>query len=195
MKALAAKYPDLVKPLTLPNKSVEGREVHGIEITTNAANTADGKPVFLNMGVHHAREWPSSEHAMEWAYELLTGYGKDPLTTQIVSQSRTIVVPVVNVDGFTISREAGEAGDAEVITRFAYEYKRKNCAISMSATPSPARRHLREQPARAGCAAPTRTATTAASGAARAPARATTTTPTAVTRRSPSPRSRTSGRS
>ena len=135
MKALAAKYPDLVKPLTLPNKSVEGREIHGIEITTNAANTADGKPVFLNMGVHHAREWPSSEHAMEWAYELLTGYGKDPLTTQIVSQSRTIVIPVVNVDGFTISREAGEAGDPEVINQFAYEYKRKNCAISANTSP------------------------------------------------------------
>jgi hypothetical protein len=130
MKALAAKYPDLVKPLTLPNTSVEGRPVHGIEITTNAANTADGKPVFLNMGVHHAREWPSSEHAMEWAHDLLTGYGKDPLTTQIVSQSRTIVIPVVNVDGFNVSREAGEAGDPEVITTFAYEYKRKNCAIS-----------------------------------------------------------------
>ena len=65
MKALAARYPRLVKPLTLPNRSVEGREVHGIEITTDAANTADGKPVFLNMGVHHARESPSSEHAME----------------------------------------------------------------------------------------------------------------------------------
>ena len=132
MKELAAAYPDLVKPLTLPNLSVEGRQVHGIEITTNAANTADGKPVFLNMGVHHAREWPSSEHAMEWAHELLTGYGKDPLTTRIVSQSRTIVVPVVNVDGFNISREAGVPGDPADFSLFAYEYKRKNCAISMN---------------------------------------------------------------
>ena len=130
MKALALKYPNLVKPLTLPNKSVEGREVHGIEITTNAANTADGKPVFLNMGVHHAREWPSAEHAMEWAYELLNGYGTDPLATQVVQGSRTIVIPVVNVDGFTISREAGEAGDPAGFGQFAYEYKRKNCAIS-----------------------------------------------------------------
>ena len=130
MKALAAKYPTLVKPLTLPNKSIEGREIHGIEITTDAANTADGKPVFFNMGAHHAREWPSAEHAMEWAHELLTGYGKDALTTQVVQGSRTIIVPVVNVDGFTISREAGEAGDAPSFATAAYEYKRKNCAIS-----------------------------------------------------------------
>ena len=26
------------------------------------------------MGIHHAREWPSGEHAMEWAYELVKGY-------------------------------------------------------------------------------------------------------------------------
>jgi hypothetical protein len=130
MKALAAAYPNLVRPLTLANRTFEGRLVHGIEITTNADDIEDGKPIFLNMGVHHAREWPSAEHAMEWAYELLTGYGKDPLTTQVVRGARTIVIPVVNPDGFTVSREAGEAGDAEVITQFAYEYKRKNCQIS-----------------------------------------------------------------
>jgi hypothetical protein len=129
LKELAARYPDLVKPLTLPHKTIEGRQVHGIEITTNAANIQDGKPIFLNMGVHHAREWPSAEHAMEWAYELLTGYGTDPLATQVVRESRTIVVPVVNPDGFNVSREAGEAGDAPSFTLFAYEYKRKNCAI------------------------------------------------------------------
>ena len=58
MKQLAQQYPLLVKPLTLKYKSVLGRDMNGIEITTNAANTQDGKPIFLNMGVHHAREWP-----------------------------------------------------------------------------------------------------------------------------------------
>jgi hypothetical protein len=137
MKALAALYPDLVKPLTLPHKTVEGRSVHGIEITTDAANTADGKPVFLNMGVHHAREWPSGEHAMEWAHELLTGYGKDALTTRIVRESRTIIVPIVNPDGFNVSREAGTGGEPQVITQFAYSYKRKNCAISTKTLTAP----------------------------------------------------------
>ena len=33
----------------------------GIEITENVALN-DGKPAFLNMGVHHAREWPAGEH-------------------------------------------------------------------------------------------------------------------------------------
>ncbi len=76
LKQLAMRYPSLVKPITLSNKSVLGRDISGIEITTNPANTADGKPVFLMMGVHHAREWPSSEHSMEFAYDLLRNYGR-----------------------------------------------------------------------------------------------------------------------
>ncbi|WP_392545097.1 M14 family metallopeptidase [Oryzobacter telluris] len=124
---LAATYPTLVKPLTLERKSVEGRDVKGIEITTNAANVDDGKPVMLMMGAHHAREWPSVEHSMEWAYELLKGYGTDARATNIVQKTRTIIVPVVNVDGFVISRSAAPIGD---FGTFDYEMKRKNCTIS-----------------------------------------------------------------
>ncbi len=69
LKQLAEDYPALVKPITLRYKTLEGRDVTGIEITRRP-NLKDGKPVFVNMGVHHAREWPSSEHAMEFAYDL-----------------------------------------------------------------------------------------------------------------------------
>ena len=132
MKQLAMQYPSLVRPITLNRKSVLGRDVNGIEITTNAQNTGDGKPIFLNMGVHHAREWPSSEHALEFAYDLLRSYGTDSRTTQLVQTTRTIVVPVVNPDGFNISREAAPLGDFSL---FDYEMKRKNCRVS-SSTPS-----------------------------------------------------------
>ncbi|MFY0409285.1 M14 family zinc carboxypeptidase [Solicola sp. PLA-1-18] len=127
---LARTYPDLVKPITLRNKSVEGRAVRGIEITTNAKNTADGKPVFLQMGLHHAREWPTGEHVMEYAYDLLQNYESrsgDARAKRIVAGSRTIIVPVVNPDGFDISRSATPLGN---FTTFDYEMKRKNCAIS-----------------------------------------------------------------
>jgi hypothetical protein len=42
------------------------------------------------------------------------------------------VVPVVNPDGFNISREAAPLGDFSL---FDYEMKRKNCRVS-SSTPS-----------------------------------------------------------
>ncbi|MFC7488035.1 M14 family zinc carboxypeptidase [Knoellia sp. CPCC 206453] len=131
MAALAQKYPTRVKPLTLENTSVLGKPVHGIEITDNAANIKDGKPVFLMMGAHHAREWPSSEHALEFAYDLLES--GDARNAGLLKNMRTIVVPVVNVDGFEISREASPIGD---FGTFDYEMKRKNCAIS-AATPAP----------------------------------------------------------
>ena len=127
MKELAMRYPSLVRPVTLNHKSVLGRDVNGIEISTGAQNTADGKPVFLIMGVHHAREWPSSEHTLEFAYDLLRNYGTDSRATQLVEETRTIVVPVVNPDGFNISREAPTLGDFSL---FDYEMKRKNCAIA-----------------------------------------------------------------
>ena len=127
LKTLAERYPGLTRPITLEHKSILGRDVTGIEITRNADYVNDGKPIFLNMGVHHAREWPSSEHAMEFAYDLLTNYGKSQRTTGLVNETRTIVVPIVNVDGFNISREATPIGDFSL---FDYEMKRKNCSIS-----------------------------------------------------------------
>ena len=149
MKRLAREHPDLVRPITLNHKTYEGRTVEGIEIATNP-NARDGRPVFLQMGAHHAREWPSAEHAMEWAYELVLGYRQgDARVRDLVSRTRTIVVPVVNVDGFNTSREAGELfqhasghttdyngdgniSDAEFILAGASnpnEYRRKNCRL------------------------------------------------------------------
>ncbi|MGJ7439566.1 M14 family metallopeptidase [Aquipuribacter sp. MA13-6] len=127
LKALAETYPELVRPLTLDEPTIEGRMVHGIEITTDVDRVNDGKPVFLHMGLHHAREWPAGEHTMEWAYELLQGYGADEEITGLVEDTRTIIVPVVNPDGFTISREAATTN---TFGTFSYDNKRKNCAVS-----------------------------------------------------------------
>jgi Zinc carboxypeptidase len=149
MKRLAREHPDLVRPITLEHPTYEGRPVEGIEIATNP-NARDGRPVFLQMGLHHAREWPSGEHAMEWAYELVLGYRQgDARVRQLVESTRTIVVPVVNPDGFNASREAGQLfmngdgadtdldgsgdiSDAEFILAAAAhpnEYRRKNCRL------------------------------------------------------------------
>jgi hypothetical protein len=105
MKRLVERRPDLVKPITLPNRTLEGRPVTGVEITENV-RARDGKPVFFQMGVHHAREWPSAEMPMEFALELVNGYGRNARITRLVRQVRTIVVPVINPDGYNLSREA-----------------------------------------------------------------------------------------
>ena len=73
MKRLARRAPRPGRADHAQPPDLRGPAVEGIEIATNP-NARDGRPVFLQMGVHHAREWPSGEHAMEWAYELITGY-------------------------------------------------------------------------------------------------------------------------
>lgn len=135
LKRLAVNNPHIVKPVTLPFRTYEGRKVEGVEITTNP-DARDGKPAFLLTGLHHARDWPSGEHAMEFALELVNGYNSgDTRVRQLVSSSRTIVVPVVNPDGFNISREAGQAlgagdgrggNDAMNTVTYPQEYRRKN---------------------------------------------------------------------
>jgi hypothetical protein len=104
MKALAAAHPGLVKLITLPHRSLEGRPILGLEIARDV-NVDSGQPVFLQLGVHHAREWPSGEHVLEWAYDLVDNYGRDPEITKLVDATRNILVPIVNVDGFNLSRE------------------------------------------------------------------------------------------
>ena len=145
MKKLVADNPGLVKSIQLPFKTWEGRTVEGIEITTDV-NARDGKPVFAQLGAHHAREWPSAEHAMEWAYELVNGYKANNARTKgLVEGTRTIIVPVVNPDGFNISREVGEVDGAsggrgspnpgqedETVNIVSHpgEYRRKNCRFA-----------------------------------------------------------------
>ena len=149
LKELARHYPNLARPITLPFKTNEGREVQGVEITKNAANWRDGKPVYLQMGVHHAREWPSGEHAMEFAFDLAMNYGKDARITGLVDKVRTVVVPIVNPDGFNLSREApvdlrdvtgvGFDNDAYAVmslTEPFFAYKRRNCR-PVDGQPSP----------------------------------------------------------
>ena len=71
-EALAREHPDLVRPsrsTTSPTRDARSRASR----SPPTRRARDGRPVFLQMGVHHAREWPSGEHAMEWAYELVLG--------------------------------------------------------------------------------------------------------------------------
>ncbi|MBN1530528.1 MAG: hypothetical protein JW895_15805 [Thermoleophilaceae bacterium] len=149
MKRLAREHPDLVRPVTLNHLTYEGRPVEGIEIATNPT-ARDGRPVFVQLGVHHAREWPSGEHAMEWAYELVLGYRHgDARVRRLVQSTRTVIVPIVNPDGFNASREAGQlymngdgadtdadgSGDISneefllAAATHPNEYRRKNCRL------------------------------------------------------------------
>jgi hypothetical protein len=147
LRALAAANPGLVRLFTLSRRSLEGREIVGVEISDNVAATGDGKPVFLMMGLHHARAWPSGEHSIEFAIDLVKGYtAGNARITDLLKRTRVQVVPVVNPDGFEQSRKWGDlvdireiddGGTVTILANPGSAYKRKNCRVADGVDPTP----------------------------------------------------------
>jgi hypothetical protein len=102
LAALAAAHPDKARLIACPHPSILGRRITGIEIATDV-DRRDGRPVVHHDGMHHCREWPSGEMPIMYAHDLLESYGSDPRVTRIVDGTRTIIVPLVNPDGFVRS--------------------------------------------------------------------------------------------
>lgn len=141
MRALA-RNTKLVKRFALPRPSLDGRTIYGVEIGHDVQRADRGKPTFLLMGLHHAREWPSGELAMEFAIDLVKNYGKDKRITKLLKRARVVVVPVVNADGFHFSRTDGQLSDLNglngvdptggtisILGTPGRTYMRKNCRL------------------------------------------------------------------
>jgi hypothetical protein len=146
LKKLAQEHPAIVRPVTLPKKSFQGREQTGVEISSNVYATDDQKPVSFIMGMHHAREWPAAEVPLEFAYYLVQGYGTDKVITDFLNRTRVVIVPLINPDGFLASRTSFSIADTLDPTGVfktvegvglggILAYRRKNCR---GASPSPA---------------------------------------------------------
>ena len=142
MASLAKKHEQVVKRFALKRPSLDGRTIYGVEIGKGVRKGLQDQPTFVLMGAHHAREWPSGELAMEFAVDLAKNYGKSDRITRLLDKARVIVVPVVNVDGFELSRTDGayvdlrEANDydplegsASILATPGQAYKRKNCRV------------------------------------------------------------------
>ncbi|MBJ7357419.1 M14 family zinc carboxypeptidase [Nocardioides sp.] len=142
MVSLEKAAPTLVKRFALARPSLDGRTIYGIEIGRDVHRRDRGRPVFLLMGLHHAREWPSGEMAIEFAHDLVRGFGTDRRITRLLSRARVVVVPVVNVDGFHLSRTDGGLVDLNVLNDLdplggqtailgtpGRAYMRKNCRV------------------------------------------------------------------
>ena len=155
LKALVEKNPGRVRRVVI-GKSYQGREMSGVEIANNV-DGKDGRPVFFFVALHHAREWPSAESAMEFAHLLAAGNG-DARLRRILDNTRAVIVPLINPDGYVASRNAAPYDPADnvrdrvfggeeltvvyppsTIQSIAppggiFTYRRKNCA---GAVPSP----------------------------------------------------------
>ncbi len=141
LKEIADRFPRIVRARTLRNRTFQGRDLQYLEISRDVAGPDDGRPTFILNALHHAREWPSAESAMEFAWDLVLGDGRDPRITKLLDTVRVVVMPITNADGFVLSRGAPDIDpDQETDVGFLYElatgvvvqggtlsYKRKNC--------------------------------------------------------------------
>jgi carboxypeptidase T len=123
LQQLATTYPDKVKLFTLNRTSLLGKTIYGVEVSHNVAQNV-GKPAFLLTGVHHAREWPTAEFTLEFVWDLLLHDGTDADATNLLEKGKLIAVPVVNPDGYDLSRSLQN------------EQKRKNCRIAAGVIPT-----------------------------------------------------------
>ncbi len=136
LKGLVDDNPGLVRKVVF-GTSFQGREISGVEIAKNV-DEHDGRPVYFLMAVHHAREWPAMEAAMEFAHMLVQEQG-DSRIAGLLANERVVILPLVNPDGFISSRNAFDIGDqlgqqpdvtlVESIAPFGgqFAYRRKNC--------------------------------------------------------------------
>ena len=99
------------------------------------------------MGLHHAREWPSGEPAMEFAFDLVKNHGQDARITDLLEEGpghrgagrqRGRLQPVVTQGMLLDLREADEGGTASILGTPGNAYKRKNCRIADGAGSTPA---------------------------------------------------------
>ena len=101
LKKLVEAHPGLVRPVVL-GTSVEGRTIAGVEIAEDVARTDDGRPVHVQMGLHHVREWPSGEVVTEFALDLANGAASDAGIAGLLRRTRTFLFPVINPDGLVV---------------------------------------------------------------------------------------------
>jgi hypothetical protein len=146
LKALAEANPGLVRKVTLPLPSLEGRPIEGVEIAAGVNRSDDGRPVYVQLGLHHAREWPSGEFPLEFALDLVQRFNAgDDRVTPLLGRVRVVILPLMNPDGFAVSRAAGPmpgADDDDDLTiglalSDAGAYKRKNCRPNAPGDPTP----------------------------------------------------------
>lgn len=109
LKKIVAEHEDIARPVTI-GSSFQGRPIEGVEIADDVHAEDDGRPVYFITALHHAREWPSGEMAMEFAWELVKKNGTDPEISDLLRRERVVIVPVSNPDGFFASRMTAQDG-------------------------------------------------------------------------------------
>ena len=104
----ALDYPDLCRTQLL-GQSVNGINIWAIKITPNPDVQAD-KPAVKFIGTIHGDEPLGTELILNFAAELLVGYGTDSYITDFLDRTVIWLVPMMNPDGFIMNTRRNAHG-------------------------------------------------------------------------------------
>jgi hypothetical protein len=103
MYALEAANPSIID-VSVIGTSWEGRDILAVKVSDNVG-VDESEPESIIMGLHHAREWMTTEIAMYYLEDLAAGYGNDPRATWNIDNREIFIIPIVNPDGYVYSQE------------------------------------------------------------------------------------------
>lgn len=98
LAALAESYSDIMQ-VTSIGKTVEGRDIWAVKISDNVRTEETDEAEVLYTACIHAREIITPEILLDFIQYLLSLYGHDDTTTQIVNERQLWLVPMQNPDG------------------------------------------------------------------------------------------------
>lgn len=99
--AIAGARPDIAS-MSDVGDSLQGNSIYALTITgpDTPQNPRADRPVVLWNGGQHAREWVSPMTVSYLASRFVADYGSDPRVTDLVNNTRIVIVPVMNPDGY-----------------------------------------------------------------------------------------------
>ncbi len=98
LKAAERNFPEIVKVYEI-GKSLQGRTIFAVKITTNPTEEKSFKPRVLFNGMHHAREVMGPEVVLDILETLTTGFETNSEISNWVTNNEIWLLPMFNVDG------------------------------------------------------------------------------------------------
>uniref|UniRef100_A0A673MA70 Peptidase M14 domain-containing protein n=1 Tax=Sinocyclocheilus rhinocerous TaxID=307959 RepID=A0A673MA70_9TELE len=102
LQLLSAVHPSITY-LNSAGRSVQGRNLYVMEISTNPGVDQQGKPEVMFLGNLHGNEFIGREILLNLVEYLCRNYGKDPLVTRLVNSTRIHIMPSMNPDGYELA--------------------------------------------------------------------------------------------
>ena len=98
---IAAQRPDIAS-MSVAGNSLQGNDIYALTLSgpDQPGNARADRPVVLWNGGQHAREWVSPMTVSYIASKLADDYDSDPRVSELLNNTRIVIVPVMNPDGY-----------------------------------------------------------------------------------------------